>query len=79
MQSQDNAPVKLLVSDMQKAQRIIEAMRDKIGSGDLVVSVINCQWFLDWTGPDGVDYFPAGSDNLDAAFAKAMRMAEEGK
>ena len=69
--------VKLLVSDMQKAQRIIEAMRDKIGSSYFAVSVINGQWFIDWTGPDGVDYFPAGSDSLNDAFAKAMCMVAE--
>ena len=78
MQSQtSNGTVKLLTSDMQKAQRIIEAMRDKIGSSNLVVSVINGEWFLDWTGPDGVDYFPAGSDSLDEAFARAMRRVAE--
>ena len=79
MQSQSNAPVKLLVSDMQKAQRLIEAMRDEIGSSYFAVSVINGQWFIDWTGPDGVDYFPAGSDSLNDAFAKAMRMIAEDK
>ncbi len=78
MQSQDNAPVKLLVSDMQKAQRIIEAMRDKIGSGDLVVSVINGNWFLDWTGPNGED-FSAGGDGLNGVFVEAVRRAAEGK
>ena len=77
MQSQSNGTVKLLVSDLERAQRIIEAMRDKIGSGNLIVSVINGQWFIDWTGPDGVDYFPAGSDSLNDAFAKATRIAAE--
>ena len=76
MQSQDNAPVKLLVSDMQKAQRIIEAMRDKIGSDDLVVSVINGNWFLDWTGPNGED-FSAGGDGLNGVFVEAVRRAAE--
>ena len=79
MQSQSNDTVKLLTSDIERAQRLIEAMRDKIGSSDLIVSVINGQWFIDWTGPDGVHYFPAGSDSLNDAFAKAMRMIAEGK
>ncbi len=77
MQSQtSNGTVKLLVSDMQRAQRLIEAMRDEIGSGDLVVSVINGNWFLDWTGPNGED-FSAGGDSLDEAFARAMRRVAE--
>ena len=79
MQSQGNAPVKLLVSDMQKAQRLIEAMRDEIGSGDFAVSVINGQWFIDWTGPNGDDYFPTGGDSLNGAFVEAMRIAAEDK
>ena len=76
MQSQGNAPVKLLVSDMQKAQRLIEAMRDEIGSKDFSVSVFNGHWFLDWTGPNGGD-FSAGSGNLDAAFVEAVCIAAE--
>ena len=78
MQSQSNGTVKLLVSDMQKAQRLIEAMRDKIGSDDLVVSVINGNWFLDWTGPNGED-FSAGGDSLNGVFVEAMRRAAEDK
>ena len=70
--------VKLLVSDFERAQRIIEAMRDKIGSSDLVVSVINGHWFLDWTGPNGED-FSAGSGNLDAAFVEAVCIASGDK
>ena len=70
--------VKLLVSDIQKAQRLIEAMRDEIGSSDLVVSVINDQWFLDWTGQNGED-FSAGGVILNDAFVEAMRIAAGGK
>ena len=76
MQSQSNGTVKLLASDMQKAQRLIEAMRDKIGSGDLAVSVLNGNWFIDWTGPNGLD-FSAGGASLDEAFARAMRRVAE--
>ncbi len=74
MQSQGNGTVKLLVSDLERAQRIIEAVRDKIGSSDLVVSVINGNWFLDWTGPNGED-FSAGGDGLNGVFVEAMRRA----
>ena len=70
--------VKLLVSDLERAQRLIEAMRDKIGSGDLVVSVINGNWFLDWTGPNGED-FSAGGDSLNGVFVEATRKIAEGK
>lgn len=79
MQSQtSNGTVKLLVSDLERAQRLIEAMRDKIGSDDLVVSVLSGQWFLDWTGPNGEDFSACG-DGLNGVFVEAVRRVAEDK
>ena len=76
MQSQGNAPVKLLVSDMQKAQRIIEAMRDASGASGLSITIgRNGVWYIDWDD----EAFGAAGDSLDEAFAKATRKIAEGK
>ncbi len=49
MQSQSNGTVKLLASDMQKAQRLIEAMRDALGASGLSITIgRNGVWYIDW-------------------------------
>ncbi len=76
MQSQSNAPVKLLVSDMQKAQRLIEAMRDASGANGLSITIgLNGVWYIDWDN----EGFGAAGDSLDEAFAKATRKIAEDK
>ena len=76
MQSQSNAPVKLLVSDMQKAQRLIEAMRDASGANGLSITIgRNGVWYIDWND----EAFGAAGDSLDEAFAKATRKIAEDK
>ncbi len=77
MQSQTgNDTVKLLVSDMQKAQRIIEAMRDASGANGLSITIgRNGVWYIDWDN-EGLG---AAGDSLDEAFAKAARKIAEGK
>ena len=76
MQSQSNAPVKLLVSDMQKAQRLIEAMRDASGANGLSITIgRNGVWYIDWDN----EGFGAAGDSLDEAFAKATRKIAEDK
>ena len=77
MQSQtSNGTVKLLVSDMQKAQRLIEAMRDASGASGLSITIgRNGVWYIDWDD----EAFGAAGDSLDEAFAKATRKIAEGK
>ena len=67
---------KLLVSDMQRAQRLIEAMRDASGASGLSITIgRNGVWYIDWDN----EAFGAAGDSLDAAFAKATRKIAEGK
>ncbi len=77
MQSQTgNDTVKLLVSDMQKAQRLIEAMRDASGANGLSITIgRNGVWYIDWDN----EGFGAAGDSLDEAFAKAARKIAESK
>ncbi len=76
MQSQNNAPVKLLVSDMQRAQRLIEAMRDALGTNGLSITIDrNGKCYID-LDDEGLS---AAGDSLDEAFAKATRKIAEGK
>ena len=76
MQSQGNAPVKLLVSDLERAQRLIEAMRDASGANGLSITIgRNGVWYIDWDD----EAFGAAGDSLDEAFAKATRKIAEGK
>ena len=66
--------VKLLVSDMQKAQRLIEAMRDALGANGLSITIgRNGVWYIDWDN----EAFGAAGDSLDEAFAKATRKIAE--
>ena len=76
MQSQNNAPVKLLVSDLERAQRLIEAMRDASGANGLSITIgRNGVWYIDWND----EAFGAAGDSLDEAFTKATRKIAEGK
>ena len=77
MQSQtSNGTVKLLVSDLERAQRIIEAMRDALGANDLSIIIDrNGVWYIDW---DNEAFVQAGT-SLDAAFVEGMRRAAEDK
>ena len=77
MQSQtSNGTVKLLVSDLERAQRLIEAMRDASGASGLSITIgRNGVWYIDWDN----EAFGAAGDSLDEAFAKATRKIAEGK
>lgn len=76
MQSQSNGTVKLLVSDLERAQRLIEAMRDASGANGLSITIgRNGVWYIDWND----EAFGAAGDSLDEAFAKATRKIAEGK
>ncbi len=68
--------MKLLVLDPERAQRIIEAMRDALGTNGLSITIgRNGVWYIDWDD----EAFGAAGDSLDEAFAKAVRRAAEGK
>ena len=75
MQSQSNGTVKLLVSDLERAQRLIKAMRDASGASGISITVDRSgKWYIDLDD----EAFCAIGDSLDEAFAKAMRrFAEE--
>ena len=76
MQSQGNAPVKLLVSDIQKAQRLIKAMRDASGASGISITIGRSgKWYIDLDD----EPFSAIGDSLDEAFTKAVRRLSEGK
>ncbi len=77
MQSQTgNDTVKLLTSDLERAQRIIEAMRDASGASGLSITIgRNGVWYIDWDD----EAFCAIGDSLDEAFTKAMRRFAEDK
>ena len=64
--------VKLLTSDLERAQRLIEAMRDASGASGLSITIgRNGVWYIDWDN----EAFGAAGDSLDEAFAKATRKA----
>ena len=68
----------MLVSDIQKAQRLIEAMRDALGINGFGLSITigrNGMWYIDWDD----EAFGVAGDSLDEAFAKATRKIAEGK
>ena len=68
--------VKLLVSDLERAQRLIEAMRDASGASGLSITIgRNGVWYIDWDN----EGFGAAGDSLDEAFTKATRKIAEGK
>ena len=68
--------MKLLVSDMQRAQRLIEAMRDALGTNGLSITIgRNRAWYIDWDD----EAFGVAGDSLDEAFTKATRKAAEDK
>ena len=70
MQSQSNGTVKLLVSDLERAQRLIEAMRDAMGTNGLSITIDrNGKWYIDLDD----EGFSAAGDSLDEAFAKMTR------
>lgn len=76
MQSQSNGTVKLLVSDLERAQRIIEAMRDALETNGLSITIgRNGKWYIDLDD----EGFSAAGDSLDEAFAKMTRKIAEGK
>ena len=66
--------VKLLVSDLERAQRLIEAMRDASGASGLSITIgRNGVWYIDWDD----EAFGAAGDSLDEAFAKMTRKIAE--
>ena len=68
--------VKLLVSDLERAQRLIEAMRDASGANGLSITIgRNGVWYIDWDN----EAFGAAGDSLEDAFTKATRKIAEGK
>ena len=68
--------VKLLVSDLERAQRLIEAMRDASGASGLSITIgRNGVWYIDWDN----EAFGAAGDSLEDAFTKATRKIAEGK
>ena len=68
--------VKLLVSDLERAQRLIEAMRDASGANGLSITIgRNGKWYIDLDD----EGFSAAGDSLDEAFAKMTRKIAEGK
>ena len=77
MQSQSNGTVKLLVSDLERAQRLIEAMRDASGASVISITIgLSGKWYIDW---DDEAFAGAIGDSLDEAFAKVVRKIAEGK
>ena len=77
MQSQTgNDTVKLLTSDIQKAQRLIKAMRDASGASGISITIGRSgKWYIDLDD----ETFGAIGDSLDEAFAKAVRKITEDK
>ena len=66
--------VKLLVSDLERAQRLIEAMRDTSGASVLSITIGRIGvWYIDWDD----EAFGAAGDSLENAFTKATRKIAE--
>ena len=68
--------VKLLVSDLERAQRLIEAMRDTSGASVLSITIGRIGvWYIDWDD----EAFGAAGDSLENAFTKATRKIAKDK